>query len=68
MELEKQEANYESQITGLKCNKECTRHVFGDGNKSTKVRLIDLKISKHGVRHGSAFCKQTKKQFTADGL
>ena len=59
LELKKQEANYESQITGLKCNKECTRHVFRDGNKSSKVRLIYLKISKHGERHGWCFCKQT---------
>ena len=59
LELTKQEANYESQITGLKSNKECTRHVFRDGNKSSKVRLIYLKISKHGERHGWCFCKQT---------
>ena len=59
LELTKQEANYESQITGLKSNKECTRHVFRDGNKSSKVRLIDLKISKHGERHGWCLCKQT---------
>ena len=59
LELTKQEANYESQITGLKSNKECTRHIFWDGNKSSKVRLIYLKISKHGERHGWCFCKQT---------
>ena len=59
LELTKQEANYESQITGLKSNKERTRHVFRDGNKSSKVRLIYLKISKHGERHGWCFCKQT---------
>ena len=59
LELTKQEANYESQITGLKSNKECTRHVFRDGNKSSKVRLIYLKISKHRERHGWCFCKQT---------
>ena len=68
MELKKQEENYKSQISGLKCNKECTCHVVRDGSKSTKVRLIDLKISKHGERHGWRFCKQTKKQCTADGL
>ena len=44
LEVKQQEANYESQITGLKCNKECTRDVFRDENKSTKVRLIYLKI------------------------
>ena len=43
LEVKQQEANHESQITGLKCNKECTRGAFRAGNKSTKVRLIYLK-------------------------
>ena len=30
--LKQREANYESQITGLKCDKECTRDVFRDEN------------------------------------
>ena len=57
--VKEQEANYESQLTGLKCNKECTRDVFRDGNNSTKVRLLYLKISKHDERLGLFFCRET---------
>ena len=52
MEVKKQEANYESQISGLKCNKQCTRDVFRDGNKSSKALLIYLKVLKYGEKRG----------------
>ena len=52
MEVKKREANYELQISGLKCNKQCTRYVFRDGNKASKALLIYLKVLKYEERRG----------------
>ena len=50
LEVEKQKATYESQISRLKCNKHCTGDVFKKLNQSSKVRLIFLEVLKHGQR------------------
>ena len=50
LEVEKQEATYESLISHLKCNKHCTGDVFKQLNQSSKVRLIFLELLKHGQR------------------
>ena len=50
LEVEKQEATYESQISRLKCNKHCTGDVFKKLNQSSKARLIFLEVLKHGQR------------------
>ena len=52
LEVEKQEATYESQISRLKCNKHCTDDVFKQLNQSSKVRLIFLEVLKHAKRRG----------------
>ena len=52
LEVEKQEATYESQISRLKCNKHCTGDVFKQLNQSSKVRLIFLEVLKHAKRRG----------------
>ena len=52
LEVKRQERTYESQISGLKCNQQCTPNVFRDCNKSSKVRLISFKKLKHRQRRG----------------
>ena len=52
LEVEKQEATYESQISRLKCNKHCTGDVFKQLNQSSKVRLIFLVVLKNAKRRG----------------
>ena len=61
LEVEKQEATYESQISRLKCNKHCTGDVFKKLNQSSKVRLIFLEVLKHAKRCGWRFCKVNKR-------
>ena len=52
LEVKRQELTYESQISSLKCNQQCTPNVFRDCNKSSKVRLISFKKLKHRQRRG----------------
>ena len=52
LDAKKQENNYEPRISSLKCNQQCTPDVFRDGNKSSKVLLVQLKISNHGQKCG----------------
>ena len=52
LEVEKQDATYESQVSRLKCNKHCTGDVFKQLNQSSKVRLIFLEVSKHAKTRG----------------
>ena len=66
--VKEEETNYESHITGFKCNNECTRFVLREGNKSTKMLLIYLKISKQKKGMVGFSVGKYKKRFTADGL
>ena len=59
LKVKYRQANNESQITGLKCNKECTHGFFRDVNKSTKERLVFLKTSKREERHASFLSRET---------
>ena len=68
LEVKKQEANYDSQLSSLKCNKKCTCDTFRDRKKSSKVQLIYWKILKHGERLAWCFCQQTKRKKAKAGL
>ena len=50
LEVERQEATYESQIPGLKCNKHCTGDAFKKLNQLSKARPIVLEVLRHRQR------------------
>ena len=60
LQIKMEEIACESQITSLKCKKHCTRDVFREWNKSSKVRLIYLHVLKHRLTCGWQFFKLTK--------
>ena len=62
LDIERQEDKYEQRLFILKCNQQCTPHVFRSGNKSSNVTLTQLKILKLGQRCCWFFCKQTKRK------
>ena len=64
LQIKKEEAADDSQISSLNCKKHCTRDVFREWNKSNVVRLIYWQVLKNGQRKKCQKCEKCQKNGT----